>query len=46
MPMKQGNSPKAIRANIKKAHGEGKSHAQAVAIALNIAEKVTKKRKK
>ncbi|MDR3572875.1 MAG: hypothetical protein P4L50_03355 [Anaerolineaceae bacterium] len=43
MSLIKGNSPRTIRANIKKLHGEGKTHAQAVSKALDIAKKSKKK---
>ena len=37
MPLKQGYSQSSISYNIRKLEQEGKSHSQAVAIALQIA---------
>jgi len=45
MPLKQGYSSKSVGANIRKEIKAGKSKDQAVAIAMNVAER-TKKRKK
>jgi hypothetical protein len=43
MPLKQGWSKKSIGQNIKSETKAGKSHDQAVAIALNVAKKAKKK---
>jgi hypothetical protein len=50
MPLKKSGSKKAIGYNIKKEESAGKSHAQAVAIALSVARKagakIPKRKKK
>jgi hypothetical protein len=46
MPLKKGSSKSAISSNIKTEKNEGKSQAQSVAIALNVAGKSNKKGKK
>jgi len=38
MPLKKGNTEKAISSNIKTLKGEGKPHKQAVAISLKTAK--------
>ncbi len=43
MPLKKGYSQKTISSNIRKEIHSGKSKAQAVAIALNIARKSRRK---
>jgi len=44
MPLKKGSSKKSISANIKTLIGEGRPQKQAVAIALSVAGRSTKKR--
>lgn len=44
MPLIKGSSKKAIGENIRKEKGAGKPQAQAVAIALETARRVKKKR--
>lgn len=39
MPLKKGSSPKAIESNIKTEMKHGKSHKEAVAIAMQIARR-------
>lgn len=46
MPLKKGSSKKTIAYNIKKEKEAGKSHEQAVAIALHIASDAKKKHQK
>ncbi len=46
MPLKQGYSEKTIAKNIKTEVKHGKSHEQAVAIALRVAAEAKKKAKK
>jgi hypothetical protein len=46
MPLKKGYSDKTVSANIKTLEKEGKPHAQAVAIALDLAKKYKPKNKK
>lgn len=46
MPLKKGNSKKAIAANIRTERKAGKSQKQAIAIALNVAGIGRKKKKK
>lgn len=43
MPLKKGYSQKSIQANIKAEIKAGRPHNQAVAIAMDIAEKARKK---
>lgn len=43
MPLKQGWSKASVGHNIKTEVKAGRSHAQAVAIALNVAKKAKKK---
>ncbi len=45
MPLKKGSSQKVISANIAELIRSGRSHAQAVAIAMSHAGKSNKKRK-
>ena len=46
MPLKRGSSRKVVESNIKKEMKAGKSHEQAIAIALNVAKKANNKGKK
>ena len=46
MPLKKGYSKKSISKNIRTEIHHGKSQAQAVAIALNVARRARKKRGK
>lgn len=46
MPLKKGYSQKSISANIKTEMKHGKSHAQAVAIAMHTAATAKKKAKR
>ena len=46
MPLKKGYSPKTVSKNIKTEIKHGKSPAQAVAIALDVAKKAKEKSKK
>jgi hypothetical protein len=46
MPMKMGYGPKTVSANIKKEMKAGKPQKRAVAIALDVAKKAKKGRKK
>jgi len=46
MPLKKGSSSAALRYNIKELENSGRSHEQAVAIALNVSGKSNKKKQK
>lgn len=46
MPLKRGKSKKMVSANIRRLLREGKSHKQAVAIAMNLSKRSRKKSKK
>lgn len=46
MPLKKGYSPKTVSANIKSEMAAGRPRKQAIAIALDVAEKARKKAKK
>jgi hypothetical protein len=46
MPLIQGYSKKSVSENIRRSMKEGKSQKQATAIALDIARKAKKKRKR
>jgi hypothetical protein len=46
MPLKKGYSKKSISSNIKTEMKSGRSHKQAIAIALSVAKQARKKKKK
>lgn len=46
MPLKRGYSPKTISKNIRTEMRHGKSQKQSIAIALSVARKARRKRKK
>lgn len=46
MPLKKGYSKKSVSKNIATEMKSGKSHKQAIAIALNVAKEAKKKNKK
>ena len=46
MPLAKGSSTQSISYNIRKLSGEGRPRRQAIAIAMNVAGKSKKRRKK